>query len=94
MLNQWYFQKDVCNTKLAMITATACSLTDYYLPYKAESNNIGLNALNTNIFKNADFQQPAATTGYSPRNNYYFYAPTNGGYATPKRQNSYIFRRQ
>nr|UGV37745.1 MAG: ORF1 [TTV-like mini virus] len=91
MLNQWYFQKDVCNTKLAMITATACSLTDYYLPYKSESNNISLNALNTNIFKNADFQQPAATTGYSPRNNYYLYGQTNGGYTIPKKATQLIY---
>lgn len=91
MFNQWYFQKDVCNTKLAMITATACSLTDYYLPYKAESNNISLNALNTNIFKNADFQQPATTTGYSPRNNYYFYSTANGGYNIPKRAEQLIY---
>lgn len=91
MLNQWYFQKDVCNTKLAMITATACSLTDYYLPYKAESNNISLNALNTNIFKNADFQQPAATTGYSPRNNYYFYSTWNGTTGIPKKAEQLIY---
>lgn len=91
MFNQWYFQKDVCNTKLAMITATACSLTDYYLPYKAESNNISLNALNTNIFKNADFQQPTATTGYSPRNNYYFYSTSNGGYTIPKKAEQLIY---
>lgn len=91
MLNQWYFQKDVCNTKLAMITATACSLTDYYIPYKAESNNISLNALNTNIFKNADFQQPAATTGYSPRNNYYFYSTWNGTIGIPKNADQLIY---
>nr|UGV35271.1 MAG: ORF1 [TTV-like mini virus] len=91
MLNQWYFQKDVCNTKLAMITATACSLTDYYLPYKAESNNISLNALNTNIFKNADFQQPAQTTGYSPRNNYYFYSTWNGTTGIPKKAEQLIY---
>nr|UGV37291.1 MAG: ORF1 [TTV-like mini virus] len=91
MLNQWYFQKDVCNTKLAMITATACSLTDYYLPYKAESNNISLNALNTNIFKNADFQQPSTTTGYSPRNNYYFYSTWNGTTGIPKNADQLIY---
>ncbi|ABU55893.1 ORF1 [Torque teno mini virus 11] len=91
MLNQWYFQKDVCNTKLAIITATACSLTGYYLPYKSESNNISLNALNTNIFKNADFQQPAATTGYSPRNNYYFYTTGNGTLNIPKKATELIY---
>nr|UGV36514.1 MAG: ORF1 [TTV-like mini virus] len=74
--NKWYFQKELCNTKLIMIAASACSLTDYYLPSRATSNNITLYALNTNIFKNADFQNPG-TTGYQPRNNVYLYSATS-----------------
>lgn len=76
MTNKWYFQKDICNTKLVMITATACSLTSYFLPNRATSNNCTIWALNTHTFKNADFQHPSQTTGYSPRNNTYLYSST------------------
>lgn len=77
MINKWYFQKDICNTKLVMITASACSLTSYFLPNRATSNNCTIWALNTHIFKNADFQHPSQTTGYSPRNNTYMYSSTS-----------------
>lgn len=76
MTNNWYFQKDICNTKLVMITGTACSLNNYFLPPRATSNNCTIFALNTNIFKNADFQHPSQTTGYTPRNNTYMYGGT------------------
>nr|UGV34910.1 MAG: ORF1 [TTV-like mini virus] len=76
MLNKWYFQKDICNTKLVMITASACSLISYFLPNRATSNNCTIWALNTHIFKNADFQHPSTTTGYQPRNNTYMYSST------------------
>ena len=76
MINKWYFQKDICNTKLVMITGTACSLVNYYLPPRATSNNCTIYALNTSIFKNADFQHPSQTSGYQPQNNQYLYAST------------------
>lgn len=74
--NRWYFQKDICNTKLIMIAATACSLNHYYIAPRAQSNNATLWCLNTNIFKNADFQH-FGTNGYQPKNNTYIYTNTN-----------------
>nr|UGV37711.1 MAG: ORF1 [TTV-like mini virus] len=76
LTNKWYFQSDICNTKLIMIAAAACSLTNYFLPFRAKSNNCTNWCLNTNIIKNTDFQHYSATTGYQPKNNYYLYAST------------------
>lgn len=74
--NKWYFQKEICNTKLIMITATACSLMDYFLPFRAKSNNCTNWCLNTNIFKNTDFQHYPLTKGYQPTNNRWLYTST------------------
>nr|UGV36238.1 MAG: ORF1 [TTV-like mini virus] len=76
MENKWYFQKDLCNTKLIMIAASACSLTHYYLPLRAKSNNATIWILDTHLFKNADFQHYPATTGYQMSNNRYLYTLT------------------
>nr|UGV36269.1 MAG: ORF1 [TTV-like mini virus] len=76
LLNKWYFQKELCNTKLIMIAASACSLTNYFLPFRAKSNNCTNYCLNTNIFKNTDFQHYPLTTGYQPKNNYWLYSST------------------
>nr|UGV34197.1 MAG: ORF1 [TTV-like mini virus] len=76
MQNKWYFQKDICNTKLLMISATACSLRNYFLPTRATSNNTTIFALNTNVFKNADFQHFPTTTGYKPNTKQWLYTTT------------------
>lgn len=84
MTNKWYFQQDICNTKLIMIAATACSLTNYFLPFRAKSNNCTNYCLNTNIIKNTDFQHYTATTGWQCKNNYYLYACTQKTLAKDK----------
>lgn len=76
MQNKWYFQKDICNTKLFMVTASSCSLRNYFLPTRATSNNTSLYALNTNVFKNADFQHYPSTTGYKPNSKQWLYTTT------------------
>nr|UGV38480.1 MAG: ORF1 [TTV-like mini virus] len=90
MQNKWYFQKDICTTKFMMIAATACDLTHYYLSPTSESNNITLWTLNTNLFRNADFQHPSQTTGYQPRNSYYLYASKNGA-GTPTKKDELVY---
>ncbi len=57
-----------------MIAASACSLTNYFLPFRAKSNNCTNYCLNTNIFKNTDFQHYPLTTGYQPGNNRWLYS--------------------
>ncbi|UJO02074.1 ORF1 [Anelloviridae sp.] len=76
MINKWYFQQEICNTKLLMITASSCSLRNYFLPTRATSNNTTIWALNTNIFKNADFQHYDATTGYKPNSQQWLFTTT------------------
>ncbi len=61
-----------------MITSSACSLTDYYISPKAESNNVTLNSLNTKVFKHKDFKQQGTTNyGYYPAASYYLYGTTD-----------------
>nr|UJI58608.1 ORF1 [Anelloviridae sp.] len=81
--NQWYFQRDVCNTKLLMIAATACDLKNYYLGKNWESNNITFYSLNTFQFKNHNFQHPRDTSGYKPKPNIYLYSLSNGSTSFP-----------
>lgn len=89
--NQWYFQRDVCNTKLLMIAATACDLKNYYLGKNWESNNITLYSLNTFQFKNHNFQHPSETSGYKPKPNVYLYSLANGSTAFPTTKEVLIY---
>uniref|UniRef100_A0AAU7STV5 Capsid protein n=1 Tax=Betatorquevirus 004D TaxID=3163406 RepID=A0AAU7STV5_9VIRU len=66
MLNRWYFQRDICDTPLNMLTATAISLSKPFCDPKARSNNITVYCLNPHRFRNPNFQNPPITTGYSP----------------------------
>lgn len=65
MLNRWYFQKDICDTPLLMLQATAISLTNPFANTAALSNNINFLSLNTFLFANPQFQHFPLTTGYS-----------------------------
>lgn len=89
--NQWYFQKDLCNTKLLMIAATACDLKNYYIGPNWESNNITFYSLNTYQFKNHNFQHPSETSGYTPKPNIYLYSLSNGSTAFPSDQKTLIY---
>lgn len=66
MYNRWYFQRDICDTPLNMLTATAISLTKPFCDPKAKSNNITVYCLNPHRFRNPNFQNPPITNGYSP----------------------------
>nr|UGV36001.1 MAG: ORF1 [TTV-like mini virus] len=66
MTNRWYFQKDLCNTPLLMLTATAVDLTNPFCSPKAQSNNITVTCLSPYLFQNPNFQH-LPTSGYSPK---------------------------
>lgn len=83
MQNHWYFQQDLCNTGLLMITTTACSLDEYYLSAEATSNCITVTCLNTKFFSNPNYKNTDGTSGYQPKNNIFLYAGYNGT-DTPK----------
>lgn len=89
--NQWYFQRDLCNTKLLMIAATACDLKNYFIGSNWESNNITLYSLNTFQFKNHNFQHPTQTSGYTPKPNIYLYSLGNGSTSFPKKNTQLIY---
>lgn len=57
-----------------MIQAAAASLDNYYTSSEAESSTVTLHGINTKIFQNLNFQNPNATTGYQPKENYYMFA--------------------
>nr|UGV37730.1 MAG: ORF1 [TTV-like mini virus] len=86
-LNRWYFQNKFCRFPLIMINCAACSLTDYFLSDRAESNNISLFSINTDVFthknfRDVDFQHHEF--GYIPNASYYMYG-TQNGHLDPKK---------
>lgn len=50
--NKWYFQQDILNTPLVMITTTSCSFDQMFAPNDEISTNITFLSLNTNMFQN------------------------------------------
>nr|UGV38674.1 MAG: ORF1 [TTV-like mini virus] len=64
MTNNWYFQQDICNLNLLMLTATAVNLTEPFAPSTALSNNITVTCLSPYIFQNTNFQHFSVTEGY------------------------------
>lgn len=64
MTNNWYFQSDLCNTNLVMITATAVNLTEPFATSTSLSNNITVTCLSPYIFQNTNFQHFSRTEGY------------------------------
>lgn len=77
--NKWFFQSDFSTFPLVMITASACSLNDYFISNRAESNNVTLYTLNTTIFQHKNFKELTFTNfGYQPKASYYIYGTQNG----------------
>nr|UGV42531.1 MAG: ORF1 [TTV-like mini virus] len=81
--NSWYFQQDLCKTGLLLLTTTATSLDQYYLPQTAISDNVTLRSLNTTFFNNPNFVTQN-TYGYRPKSNLYLFGTRNGSTPTPK----------
>nr|UGV38573.1 MAG: ORF1 [TTV-like mini virus]UGV38627.1 MAG: ORF1 [TTV-like mini virus] len=73
LTNKWYFQKDICDTPLVMILATAVSFTEPYGASNWESNNLTWTCLNPKLFHFQNFQNPSVTTGYQPKPNTFLY---------------------
>lgn len=73
LINKWFFQRELTNTNLLMLTVTACSLTKIDIPPNAISNNISLISLNYRKFKSINFQRQHTTQPYQPTNGTYLY---------------------
>nr|UGV37962.1 MAG: ORF1 [TTV-like mini virus] len=80
--NQWFFQQDMCNIGLLMLSTSATSLDQFYLPNNELSTNITLLSLNTNIFQNPNFLQEG-TQGYQPKSTIYLWGSGNGLLTAP-----------
>lgn len=76
LYNHWYFQQDLCKTKLLMITASACELVNYFLHPTASSNNVTIWMLNTKVIKYKDYQHPPTT--WQCKKNTYLYSSQDG----------------
>nr|UGV39611.1 MAG: ORF1 [TTV-like mini virus] len=77
--NRWYFQKDLCDTGLVMITTTAADFQRFFQNPRAVSNNITITCLNTTVFQSRNFQQTDLGTGFwGPKSNYWMYGTLNG----------------
>nr|UGV33979.1 MAG: ORF1 [TTV-like mini virus] len=80
-LNKWYFQSKFCRFPLIMINAAACSLKEYFISDRSESNNISLFSINTDVFTHKNFRDTNYKHhqfGYIPNASYYMYGTVNG----------------
>ena len=87
LLNHWYFQKNLCNTPLLMLTTISCSLNNIYLNPKWKSNNITVTSLNTKLFQIPNFAEYPATTGYKPQTNMFLYTSATAQEKVTDRKN-------
>ncbi|UJO01863.1 ORF1 [Anelloviridae sp.] len=83
LYNKWYFQQDICNTELLMLTTTAVNLDQFWIPNNEVSNTITFLSLNTNVFQNPNFHNPGGTQGYNPKSTYILWGSGNGTQQTP-----------
>nr|UGV39279.1 MAG: ORF1 [TTV-like mini virus] len=81
--NKWYFQQDFCSTNLLMLTTSAASFDQFWLPNDQVSQVITFHSLNTKIFANANFHDPQHTHGYRPKSTYYLWGTGNGSTTKP-----------
>nr|UGV37539.1 MAG: ORF1 [TTV-like mini virus] len=55
--NKWYFQRDIRETPLLVLFASAISLNQYWIANSSDNNNITIHSLNTQIVKNRNFSE-------------------------------------
>nr|QUD39758.1 ORF1 [Anelloviridae sp.] len=80
--NKWYFQQDFCATNLLMLTTSAASFDQFWLPNDQVSQVITFHSLNTKIFVNANFHAEH-TQGYQPKTTYLLWGTGNGTHEKP-----------
>nr|UGV35082.1 MAG: ORF1 [TTV-like mini virus] len=91
LTNKWYFQQDICNTNLLMLTTTAVNLDQFWIPNNEVSNTITFLSLNTNIFQNPNFHDPGGTLGYQPKTTYILWADDHNSQHTPENFTNFIY---
>nr|UGV37432.1 MAG: ORF1 [TTV-like mini virus] len=86
MQNKWYFQKDICNIPLIMVTATAVDFRYPFCGSECKSNNLTLVCLNTAFFQFHNFDNYPPTTGYFPKPSVYMYSHAGRTTAKPTKE--------
>nr|UGV38376.1 MAG: ORF1 [TTV-like mini virus] len=86
--NQWFFQQDMCNVGLLLLTTSATSLDQFYQPNDELSTNITLESLNTQMFQMPNFLIES-TEGYRPKSTIYLWGEGNGGEKPTKPEGLY-----
>ncbi len=66
LINKWYFQQDMSKIPLLQIRASATSLDEYYVDFRAISTTINIFFLNTGCIQNSNFKI-LPTSGYYAR---------------------------
>ena len=82
--NKWYFQQDFCATNLLMLTTSAASFDQFWLPNDEISQVITFYSLNTRIFANPNFHE-THTQGYQPKSTYLLWGTGNGTTIKPSK---------
>nr|UGV38791.1 MAG: ORF1 [TTV-like mini virus] len=87
LTNHWYFQRNLCNTPLLMLTTTSCSLPYMYLNSNWKSNNVTITCLNTRLFTRPNFAEYPTTQGYRVKNDFWLYMESNGQHKVQNKNN-------
>nr|UGV36176.1 MAG: ORF1 [TTV-like mini virus]UGV36979.1 MAG: ORF1 [TTV-like mini virus]UGV38273.1 MAG: ORF1 [TTV-like mini virus] len=77
LTNKWFFQKDLADTPLLFMMASATSLDRFYLASNSQSTTTGFSGLNPEVFQYHHFTQQT-TSGYTPRNGLYLWTCQQG----------------
>lgn len=76
--NKWYFQQDMYNIPMLMITVSATTLDQMFAPEDQISTNITIFSLNTNAIQRANWEQLPYSTKAVGTDNIYLWGYGNG----------------
>lgn len=72
--NKWYFQSDLCNQGLLLLTTTSIDLDSFYIGHKSINNNTSIFTLDYKVFSNSKMEKITNTQPYKPNPDYYMWA--------------------
>nr|UGV38407.1 MAG: ORF1 [TTV-like mini virus] len=76
MVNKWFFQKEICNTPLVLLTASSTTLDNTFINTNSQSTNIELYCLNPKVFQAANWQKGTGNNYQANKTFYYWGHPT------------------
>nr|UGV36194.1 MAG: ORF1 [TTV-like mini virus] len=74
LINKWFFQRQMVNTNLLMLTVTSCDLNYYQRAPKQANNMVYLTTLNPKIFTNLNYHRLNTNLPWAPKQSYNLYA--------------------